>query len=173
MAGVATRSARALHKSNISQLVWLALRGTVMTLRVAALRAVAAILSARLLVVAVVSMAILAIGCVMLGWLRLRPAGASVGGRDGHSDQPLDITQVGPLRMVAERDRHAFGAGTRGTADAVDIALGNIREVIIDHMADAIDVNSTSRNVGGDQRAQPAVAESGEDTLALVLRLVA
>src|SRR5262249_11035064 len=127
MAGVAARLARALHKSNISQLVWLALRGTMMTLRVAALRAVAAILPARLLVVAVVSMAILAIGGVMLGRLRLRPAGTPVGGRDGHSDQPLDVTQIGPLFVIAERNRHAFGPGARGTANTVDIALRNVR----------------------------------------------
>src|SRR5262245_49523101 len=102
MAGVATRSARALHKSNISQLVWLALRGTVMTLRVAALWPVAAILSTRLLVVAVVPMTILATSCVMLGRLRLRPASTPIGSRDGHADQSFDITQIGPLFVVTE-----------------------------------------------------------------------
>src|SRR5262245_9090629 len=102
MAGVAARLARALHKSNISQLVWLALRGTMMTLRVATLRAVATILSARLLVISVVSMAILAIGRVMLRRLRLSPAGTSIGGRDSHSDQPFDVTQIGPLLVVTE-----------------------------------------------------------------------
>ena len=108
MAGVAARLARALHKSNISQLVWLALRGTVMTLLLSALRAVTGILSAWLLVVAMLPVAIFAIGRVMLGLLRLRPAGTPVGGWDGHSDQPLDITQKGPLFVIAAKDTSPF-----------------------------------------------------------------
>ena len=92
MAGIAAWLAPVLHKSNISQFVWLAFRGTVMTLRVAALGAAAAVLPALLMVVAMVPLAALSIGRVMLGRLRLRPAGTPVGGGDGHADQPLDVT---------------------------------------------------------------------------------
>src|SRR5689334_22864197 len=99
MAGIAARLAPALHESNISQLVWLALRRTVMTLRVAAMRAVAAIFPALLMVMAMVPVAVLATGRMMLDRLRLRPAGTPVGGRDAHSDQTLDVAQVGPLLM--------------------------------------------------------------------------
>ena len=127
MAGITARLARALHKSNISQLIWLALRGAVRTLRLAALWAIAAILPTWLMVVVVVSMAVLAIGGVMLGWSGLRAAGAPVGSRDGHPDQPLDITQVRALLMVTERDRNALGSGARRAADAVNIAFGDIR----------------------------------------------
>jgi hypothetical protein len=102
MAAVAARLARTLHKSNISQLVWLALRGAVMTLGVAALRAIAAILPALLMVVMVVPVAVLTVSRVMRGRLRLRPAGTPVGGGNGHSDQPLDVTQIGPFLMITE-----------------------------------------------------------------------
>ncbi len=40
-------------------------------------------------------------------------------------------------------------------------------------MADAVDVDAAGGNVGGNQRAQLAVAEGGEHALALILRLVA
>ena len=73
-----------------------------MTLLLSALRAVTGILSAWLLVVAMLPVAIFAIGRVMLGRLRLRPAGTPVGGRDAHSDQALDVAQVSPLLMGAE-----------------------------------------------------------------------
>ena len=75
--------------------------------------------------------------------------------------------------MIAERDRDAVGAGARGAADAVDVALRNVRQVVVDDMGDAVDVDAAGGDVGGDQRPQLAVAEGGERALALVLRLVA
>src|ERR1700684_3341918 len=39
--------------------------------------------------------------------------------------QGLDVADKCAFRAVAERDRHAVGAGARGAADAVDIALGH------------------------------------------------
>src|SRR4029079_8145609 len=40
-------------------------------------------------------------------------------------------------------------------------------------MADAVDVDSAGRDIGGNQRAQSAVAEGRENALTLALRLVA
>src|SRR5579875_242298 len=51
--------------------------------------------------------------------------------------QPLDSGERTPLRRRAQRDRHPAGAGARGAADAVDIALGLAWEVEIDDVADA------------------------------------
>src|SRR4029079_18344606 len=75
--------------------------------------------------------------------------------------------------MIAEGDGHALGARACGATNAMDITFGDVREVIIDHVADAVDVDSTGGNVGGNQRAPPAIAERRENALALVLRLVA
>ena len=55
-----------------------------------------------------------------LGRARLR---ALAGGGDRHPDQLLDVAQEGTLLAIAERDGDAVGAGARGAADAVHVAL--------------------------------------------------
>ena len=55
--------------------------------------------------------------------------------------------------MVAERDRDALRAGARGAADAVHVALRDVRQVVVDDVADAVDVDAARRDVGRDQRA--------------------
>ena len=66
------------------------------------------------------------------------------------------------------------GAGARGAADAVHVALGNVRQVVVDHMADAVDVDAARGDVGRDQRAHACRrGKSARAALALVLRLVA
>jgi hypothetical protein len=65
--------------------------------------------------------------CRLRGRMAPRLACTPVRGGDGHADQPLDVTQIGPLFVIAERNRHAFGPGARGTANTVDITLRNVR----------------------------------------------
>src|SRR5207245_2782592 len=87
---------------------------------------------------------------------------APVGRRDRHANQLLDVAQERPLLAVAERDRDARGAGARGAADAVHVAFRDVGQIVIDHVADALDVDAARRDVGGDQRAHLAGAERGE-----------
>ena len=102
-----------------------------------------------------------------------RRIAAAVGRRDRHADQLLDVAQKRPLLGLAERDRHPVGAGAGGAADAMHVALRNVRQVVVDHVADALDVDAARRDVGRDQRAHASGAEGGEHALALALRLVA
>src|SRR6476646_5283194 len=105
---------------------------------------------------------------------RVRPsAAAPVARGDRHPDQSLDVAQEHRLLVIAERNRDALGAGARGAADAVDVGFRNVRQVVIEHVADAVDVDAARGDVGRDQRAQFAVTEVGEHALALVLRFVA
>src|SRR5215475_6712808 len=105
--------------------------------------------------------------------MRLRLGGASISRRDRHADQPLNITKVGPLLVVTEGDRHTFCAGTGGATDAVDITFGDVRQIVIDDVADAIDVDTAGGNISRNERTQFADTESGEHALTLILRLVA
>src|SRR5438067_481833 len=74
-------------------------------------------------------------------------------------NQLLDVAQEGGLFVVAERDRDARRAGPRRAADAVHVALRNVRQVVVDDVADAVDVDAARRDVGCDQRLELAGAE--------------
>src|SRR5688500_3532406 len=89
------------------------------------------------------------------------------------ADQLLDVAQKRPLLDIAERDRHAVGASARGAADAVDIALRHVRQLEVDDVADAVDIDAAGGDVGGDQDPDLALAEAQQRPLALALRLVA
>ena len=105
---------------------------------------------------------------------RLRaPVAAAVGRRNRYPDQLLDVAQERALLGIAERDRDPVGAGAGGAADAVDVAFRNVRQVEVDDVADAFDVDAARGDVGGDQRAQASRAEGGERAFALILRFVA
>jgi hypothetical protein len=75
--------------------------------------------------------------------------------------------------MIAKRNGSSRGAGAGGAADAVDVALRFVGNVIVDDMRNAVDVDAASGNIGGDEDARLAIAEGGEHALALRLRLVA
>ena len=98
---------------------------------------------------------------------------ATVEGRDGQLDQPLDVAQQVAFVVGAEGDRRAFRPGPRGAADAVDIGLGHLRQLVLDDVADAVDVDAARGDVGGDHRPDLALLESGQGALALALALVA
>src|SRR6185369_499953 len=124
-------------------------------LMAAAMRAMAALVAATAIAAAVAALvsAMRAAAVAALRLLRGRSgpsAGAPVGRRDRHPDQPFDIAEEGAFLVIAERDRHALGAGARGAADAVDVALRDVRKVVIEHVADAIDVDAAGGDVGGD-----------------------
>src|ERR1035437_3949977 len=91
----------------------------------------------------------------------------------GDADQLFDIAQKGHFLSRAKRDRDALRAGARGAADAMDIGLGNVGEIEVHHMTDAVDVDAAGGNVGGDQGADLAGAECPLHPLAMILRLVA
>ena len=62
--------------------------------------------------------------------------------------------------------------GTGGTPNPMNVSLGNIRQVEIHHMADAVDVDAPCGDIGLDWRAHTALAKGVQHPIALVLRLV-
>src|SRR5260370_6083138 len=85
----------------------------------------------------------------------------------------LDAAQLATLAAVAERQGDARGAGARGAADAMNVALGVGRQLVVDDVGHAVDVDAARSEIGGDQHAGLAAAEIVERLLAGVLRLVA
>ena len=91
----------------------------------------------------------------------------------GQLRNPLDAAEEGALGGVAERERDTLGAGPGGPPDTVDVALGDIGQLIVDDVAHAGNVDAARGNVGGDKDAGAPVSEPREGALAGVLALVA
>ncbi len=89
------------------------------------------------------------------------------------TDQALNAPEQVTLGGIAERDRLAIHAGTRGAADAVDVGLGLFRQIVIHHERDTLDVDAASGDVGRDEDAAAARAEIFQRALTGVLALVA
>ena len=77
---------------------------------------------------------------------------AAIGRLDRRAEQFLDIAEIRPLLMIAERDGDALGARPRGAADAVDVAFRHVRQIEVDHVRDVVDVEPARRDIGRDQR---------------------
>ena len=92
--------------------------------------------------------------------------------RDMPASDPLDIAQELTLLAVAERNRLSAGTGARRPADTVDVAFRHIRQVEINDVRDAVDIDSARRDIGRHQNANGAVLESLESPLASALRFV-
>src|SRR5665213_486404 len=78
---------------------------------VIAVMAVAATMPALLAIVALRPAIVAVAGIFLVRVIGGALAGAAVGLGDRHADQPFDIAQERRFLIVAERDRHAGGAG--------------------------------------------------------------
>ena len=85
----------------------------------------------------------------------------------------LDRAQHALLARGDEQDRLAAASGTAGAADPVHVALGVVRDVVVEHVADALHVQAARGHVGGHQHVELAVLELLDGALALLLLDVA
>ena len=77
-----------------------------------------------------------------------------------------------PLARRDEQDRLAAATGAAGAADAVNVALGVVGDVVVEDVADSLDVQAARGDVGGDEDVElPSLSWSG--ALALLLLDVA
>ena len=85
----------------------------------------------------------------------------------------LDVAHLATFRTCAERRGDAFGTGAASTADAVDEIFGDLRQVKVHDMGDAIHVNAAGGYVGSDEHPVRAVFEAGQRLVTLRLGTVA
>src|SRR5512132_164848 len=81
--------------------------------------------------------------------------------------------QIGELVVLSlrdERQRLAAFAGTSGPSDAMHVGLRIFRQVEVDDVIDALDMNAARREVRGDERPHRAGAEALEHALSRALR---
>src|SRR5258706_4077010 len=77
------------------------------------------------------------------------------------------------IPLADERNRDPGLAGAPGAADTMRERLGILGKVVVDHVADVLDVQAARREVGGDEDLDLAAAELVERPLAFTLREVA
>ncbi len=93
----------------------------------------------------------------------------------GHllANELLDIFQVGKFLALAEGDGFTGKAGAARAANAVHVALRNVRQLIINHMAQLVNVNAAGGNIGGYEGADFTFLELLQGALAGVLAFIA
>ena len=106
-----------------------------------------------------------------LGGQALRPPfiGTAAAPRNSNANELLDVTQEGHLLAVAQRDRDALRARPRGTADTMHVGFRHVRKIVIHHVCDSIDVDTSCSNVGCHQHTVRTVAKARERLITLRL----
>ena len=89
------------------------------------------------------------------------------------ADQSLDVPQKRRFFGIAQRDRHACGACSPGSPDAMHIGFRHVRQIEIHHVADTVNIDATGGDVGSNERPHGPFAEGRQDPFALVLRFIA
>ena len=93
--------------------------------------------------------------------------------REARADRALDGEQLGGLLFRDEVEGVAHHLGPGGAADPVDVVLGDVGDVEVDHVRERLDVDAAGRDVGRHQHQQVAALEAGQGVGALRLAAVA
>ena len=91
---------------------------------------------------------------------------------DGLTNGLFDSAQQTLLARRYKQDGVTGRAGSAGTANAMDVGLNIRRDIVIDDMADAPDVQSTCHHIGRDKNIELAFFQALYDPLAHILRNV-
>src|SRR4029077_10551664 len=85
------------------------------------------------------------------------------------------ISTASPMSSISRSRtcRRAMSIGSGGPPDPMDIALRHVRDLEIDDMGDAVDIDAPGGDVGRHQHAGATAAEIGQRPLACTLGLVA
>ena len=67
------------------------------------------------------------------------------------ADQAFDGAQIGSLVLTYKGDRHTIRAGTGRASDTVNITFRNIRQIEVDDMGHAVDIDAACGDVSRDQ----------------------
>jgi len=103
---------------------------------------------------------------------RLGKAPLHFSAENSAAQKAFQCLQVGEIIVCQETDRFAYGLGTAGTADPMDVILGMAGEVVIDHVGDAFHIDSACGDVSCDENADTSGLEILKGTETLILRAV-
>ena len=78
------------------------------------------------------------------------------------SDSALDGAEIGFLVRGHEGERVPRQLGAGRAADAVDVVLGDVRDVEVDDVRERLDVDAARGDVGRDEDAEFSLLETGK-----------
>lgn len=87
-------------------------------------------------------------------------------------DEFLDISEVSDIVVVTEGYRDSASPGSSGPTDTVDVGFGDIGDIVIDHVFECINIDSTRRDISCDEDASGLFFEIGECALSVILRFI-
>jgi hypothetical protein len=82
----------------------------------------------------------------------------------------LDQPQSASFARADHQDRFAASSRAAGSSDSMDIDFAVVRGIVVDHMADSLDIESTGCHIGGDNDLDPVVFQAIDDAFPLTLR---
>ena len=88
------------------------------------------------------------------------------------TDQFLDIDKELEIIMLTERVGDTASPRSTRPPDTVDIGLRDIRDIVVDHIFESVDIDPTRGDIGRDKDTSRLLLEVGECPLSIVLRLV-
>ena len=89
------------------------------------------------------------------------------------AQESLDANQITRFRFVAKRIRQTVSTGACGSTDAMDVDLGFVGQVKVEHVRDVLDVDASAGDVRGHEDEHVAVSEGIEGPCPRCLTLVA
>jgi hypothetical protein len=93
--------------------------------------------------------------------------------RQSTTDCALDSANLVFFVRGTQRQRTSRSTRTRGSTHAVDVVLGNHRDIKVKDVAEFVDVDTASRDVGGNEHAKFAILETSQRRYTLCLRAIA
>ena len=91
--------------------------------------------------------------------IRRRTFGVTFDAGNGLPDQPFDRGDRFVIERGNDGDRGAGSSRSAGTADAVDVIVGMMRDIEIEHVAHGRNIQTAGGDVGSDQQRNFALAE--------------
>src|SRR5450759_867865 len=88
------------------------------------------------------------------------------------ADRALDLAEIRLFLRCDEREGVARQLGARRAAHAMDVVLGDVRDVEVHDVREGLDVDAACRDVRRDEDLEPSVLERGERLRALRLAAV-
>ncbi|CNU88336.1 Uncharacterised protein [Salmonella enterica subsp. enterica serovar Bovismorbificans] len=85
--------------------------------------------------------------------------------RNGQLHGAFDVAQQTTLAVLNEQQRATGATRTAGTTDTVNVGLGIHRDIVVHHQADTFNVQTTCRNIGGDQDVQTTIFQAFQSLL--------